>query len=133
MRLTTIAGAWKRLCNRSLWYVGCLKACCYADGTMPSCESSSVEDCWLVSTSYHELKIEESLAGVLDGKQLSEDLPRLSKYWEDLSHEEAEDCHFQGQPQLESWLVVSEEKVKKYLRQVKKRCAVVAAVAPNMC
>ena len=60
-------------------------------------------------------KIEENLTDVLDGtEQPHKDLlPRLSKHWKDLCHNEAEDCHFQGQPLLEGWLVVSEEKVKK--------------------
>ena len=41
-------------------------------------------------------KIEEGLTGVLDGEQPHKDhLSKLSKHWEDLSHENAEDCHFQ--------------------------------------
>lgn len=59
-------------------------------------------------------KIQESLTGVLNEEQPHKDLlPKLSKHWEDLFHAEAEDCHFQGQPLLEGWLVVGEEKAKK--------------------
>ncbi len=61
--------------------------------------------------------IEKSLEDMLltGGKPNENLLPRLSKHWDELSREKAEDCLFLTTPLLEGWLVVGQEKVEERL------------------
>lgn len=59
------------------------------------------------------LDIENNLEMILEGDIPNQDLlPKLSKHWDEISLEEAEDCMFQGEKLLESWIVVGQETVE---------------------
>ena len=56
--------------------------------------------------------IEDNLEIMLDGANPDKDLlPKLYKHWDEISLENAEECTFQGETLLESWIVVSQETV----------------------
>ena len=57
--------------------------------------------------------METNLEMILEGEIPNKDLlPNLNKHWNEISLEEAEDCVFQGENLLESWIVVGQETVE---------------------
>ena len=62
---------------------------------------------------------------ILEGESPNKDLlPILSKHWNEISLEEAEDCIFQGENLLKSWIVIGQENVTSLKCQMTRKLKV---------
>ena len=84
---------------------------------MVFCQSVNIPS-WKIAIYFPQLisrlnAIENNLDMILEGESPNKDLlPILSKHWNEISLEEAEDCIFQGENLLESWIVIGQENVE---------------------
>ena len=84
---------------------------------MVLCQSVNIPS-WKIAIYFPQLisrlnAIENNLDMILEGESPNKDLlPILSKHWNEISLEEAEDCIFQGENLLESWIVIGQENVE---------------------
>ena len=87
---------------------------CDFNGIMPICKHAFMENCGLVPKSDSKLNMmEDNLNRILEGYSPNQDIfPPFSKYWDELSLEEAENCSFHRLPLLESWIIIGKETIK---------------------
>ena len=83
---------------------------------MIKCQSVNLPS-WKIVTWFPKLmvrltSIEDNLQRVLNGANPDKNvLPKLCKHWNDISLDNSEECTFQGEELLESWIVVGQETV----------------------